>query len=98
MRTALILEDLTHSIIGVFFKVYRTLGYGFVEHLYVMALERELLATGHAVGREVAVLVSYNGEPLGYQRLDMIVDEKVVVEVKSTHKLPPDAPRQLYNY
>ena len=39
MRTALILEELTHSVIGAFFEVYRHLGYGFVEHLYVMALE-----------------------------------------------------------
>ena len=98
MRTALILEELTHSVIGAFFEVYRHLGYGFVEHLYVMALERELRAKGHSVSREFAVLVRYKGEELGYQRLDLVVDSKLVVEVKSTHKLPPDAPRQLYNY
>ena len=98
MRSALIHEDLTHSVIGAFFEVYRNLGYGFVEHLYVMALERELRAKGHTVSREFAVLVRYKGEELGYQRLDLVVDDRLVVEVKSTHKLPPDAPRQLYNY
>ena len=41
---------LSKSVIGAFFEVYNTRGYGFLEHLYVMALERELLARGHRVG------------------------------------------------
>ena len=77
MSSALLHEDLTHLAIGAFFEVYRNLGYGFVETLYVMALERELRAKGHQVSREFAVLVSYTGEPLGYQRRDLVVDEKV---------------------
>ena len=40
----LIEERLTHSVIGAFYEVYNTLGFGFLEHIYVMALERELLA------------------------------------------------------
>ena len=94
----LIEEKLTHSILGAFFEVYNELGYGFLEHLYVMALERELLARGHSVAREIGVQVTYKGEELGYQRLDMIVDGKVVVEAKSTHDLPESATRQLHNY
>ena len=54
--------------------MYNALGYGFLEHLYIMALERELLARGHHVAREVGVLVAYKGEELGYQRIDMVVD------------------------
>ena len=71
-----------------FFEVYNTLGFGFLEHLYVLALERELLARGHRVGREVWATVLYKGEELGKQRLDMVVDEILVVEMKSTHDLP----------
>ena len=48
----LIEERLTRSIIGAFYAVYRTLGFGFLEHVYVMALERELRARGHQVARE----------------------------------------------
>jgi GxxExxY protein len=40
----LVEERLTHSVIGAFFEVYNNLGYGFLEHVYVMALERELIA------------------------------------------------------
>ena len=97
-RGELIYERLTHSVIGAFYEVYNTLGFGFLEQVYVMALERELLARGHHVGREVFVPVHYKGEQLVRQRLDMVVDEKLVVEVKSTYELHGAAPRQVYNY
>ena len=94
----LIEAALSKSVIGAFFEVYNTLGYGFLEHLYVLALERELLARGHRVGREVGVRVMYKGEELGCQRLDLIVDDKLVVEIKSTQELRKSATRQLFNY
>ena len=94
----LIEERLTESVIGAFFDVYNALGFGFLEHLYVVALERELFARGHQIGREVAVPVSYKGEHLGTQRVDMIVDGKLIVETKSTFDLHRAADRQVYNY
>ena len=94
----LIHEELTRSVIGAVFEAYNTLGFGFLEHLYVMALERELLARGHRVSREVSVPVFYKGEELARQRLDMIVDAKLVVEVKSAWEVHRAATRQLYNY
>ena len=97
-RHELVEERLTHSVIGAFFDVYNTLGFGFLEHIYVMALERELIARKHRVAREVAVRVRYKGHDLAEQRLDMIVDEKLVVETKSTHELHKSANRQVYNY
>jgi GxxExxY protein len=97
-RRELIEEALTRSVIGAFFAVYNTLGYGFLEHVYVMALERELRARGHRVGREVCIPINYKGEELTTHRLDMIVDEKLVVETKATADLHKSAPRQVYNY
>src|SRR5688572_8540554 len=94
----LIEQELTKSIIGAFYEVYNTLGFGFLEHTYVMALERELMARGHHVSREASVRVMYKGEELSYQRLDMIVDGKVVVETKATLELHKSARRQVYNY
>jgi GxxExxY protein len=88
----------TDAIIGAFYEVYNTLGFGFLEHIYVMALERELIARGHYVAREVAVRVMYKGEELATQRLDMIVDGLVIVETKSTLDLHKAARRQVYNY
>ncbi len=90
--------ETTREIIGAFYDVYNTLGYGFLENLYVAALERELRERGHAVGREVYVPVTYRGEMLGRQRLDMVVDEKVIVEAKATEILHPNASRQLFAY
>ena len=91
-------KRLTHSVIGALVEVYNNLGFGFLEHIYVMALERELLERNHRVAREVAVRVLYKGHELGEQRLDMIVDDKLVVETKSTFELHKSANRQVYNY
>ena len=91
-------EALTRSIIGAFFEVYNALGFGFLESLYAAALERELIAHGHEVAREFAVEVFYKGESIGWQRLDLVVDGRLVVEIKSTRLLPTAATRQLYNY
>ena len=98
MRNELLAERTTHSIIGAFYEVYNTLGYGFLEHVYVLALELELRARGHRVAREVGVTVRYKGTELAQQRMDMVVDDVVVVEVKATEVLPPTAKRQAINY
>jgi GxxExxY protein len=94
----LIEEELTHSIIGAFYDVYNAFGFGFLEHVYLLALERELIARKHRVAREVSVVVTYKGDELCTQRLDMVVDDKVNVEIKSTQDLHPAANRQLYSY
>ena len=91
-------EALTHSVIGVFYDVHRELGFGFREYLYALALERDLVAKGHRVDRELAVMVHYRGEPLAWQTLDMIVDEKLVLVTKATERLHPGARLQLFSY
>ena len=83
-------ERTTGAIIAAFYAVYRTLGFGFLEHVYVMALERELRKRGHVVAREISVDVFYDGEQLCTQRLDMIVDDRVVVETKATWQSIPE--------
>jgi len=97
-RRRLIHERTTRSIIGGFYEVYNTLGFGFREHIYSTALERELRARGHEVAREVWVTVYYKGELLGRQRIDMIVDDKVIVENKADYRLRYGVRSQLYNY
>src|SRR6266705_1000991 len=100
-RTApggLIEEALTHSVIGAFFEVYNTLGFGFLEDVYVLALERELRKREHRVTRQARVLVTYKGEPLASQRVDLLVDQKLVLEVNATYELHRAASRQLHNY
>ena len=91
-------EALTRSVIGAFYDVHKELGFGFREYLYALALERDLVARGHRVDREVAVMVYYRGEPLAWQWLDMIVDERLVLETKATERLHPRASMQLFSY
>ena len=97
-RRELAEEALTRSVIGCFFDVYNTLKFGLLESLYSRALEWELVSRGHRVAREFGVRVSYKGIDLGIQRLDLVVDEKLVVEIKSSQDLHKAAVRQVYNY
>ncbi len=90
--------DLTRTVIGGFFEVFRRLGYGYREHIYALALERELTALDHEVAREVAVMVYYRGEPLARQSLDMVVDRRLVIEIKSSERLHPNGTLQLFGY
>jgi len=89
---------LTRSVIGAYFEVYNTLGYGFVEHVYAAALEVELGGRGHRVGREVSVGIAYKGREIARQRLDMIVDDTLIVELKAGVELPPASLRQVFSY
>ena len=97
-RVELLEGRLTGSVIGAFYEVYNNLGFGFLERFYLTALERELLERGHRVAREVSVHVLYKGQELGSQRLDLIIDERLVVETKATSDLHKSATRQLSNY
>jgi GxxExxY protein len=94
----LVEEALTREIIGAFFYVYNTLHHGFLESIYARALERVLTRTGHEVGREVRVPVWFENQLIGYSRLDMLIDRKVVVEIKASERLPNFAERQLRSY
>ena len=97
-RTDLVEKELTGSIIGAFFHVYNQLGYGFLEKIYSEALSRTLRKRGHKVEREVRIPIYMDYEQIGIQRIDMLVDSKVVVENKSTYLLSDADHRQLTSY
>lgn len=99
MRSGELLErETSHQVIGAFFEVYGTLGFGFLEHVYREALERELVTRARRVQKEVIVPVWYKGAVLTSQRVDLIVDDAVLIEIKSTEVMPTVARRQLLNY
>lgn len=97
-RIELLHGALTKSVIESFYESYDHLGYGFLEHLCARALDDELRARGHRVAREVSVPVHYKGREIGTQRIDMIVDDVLVVEVKAIEALTPASFRQVHNY
>ena len=90
--------EISASIIAAFYEVYNNLGYGFLVFPYDAAMERELLDRQHQVGREVGVPLYYKAYRLCTYRLDMLVDDKVIIEIKSTAELPKTAIRQLHTY
>src|SRR4029079_7677433 len=98
MQTALIERELCYSIVGAFFEVYNYFGCGLSESIYAAALEYELTDRGHRVEREVLIQVMFKGSHVGWQRVDMIVDERVIVENKATEKLPLFAEDQIESY
>lgn len=97
-KDELIEAELTNSVIGVFYDVYNALEYGLREKFYMMAMERELKAHGHKVNREVTFPVVFKGEVLGTQRVDMIVDDRLVVEGKAREFLHRAATQQVRAY
>jgi GxxExxY protein len=79
--------QLTETIIGAIVKVHRALGPGFVESIYRRALQLELRRVGSRVDAEREVVVRYEGEEVGRHRLDLVVDDTVLVEVKAVSDL-----------
>src|SRR5262245_16486101 len=90
--------EITSSIIGCMHETHSELGFGYREHIYSLALEQSLVAKDHRVAREVAVMVFFRGQPLATQVLDMVVDDRVVVEVKTGEALHTTATVQLFGY
>lgn len=97
-ETDLIEHHTTSIILGAFFYVYNRLGHGFLESVYQRALGNTLARTGHHVGREVALQVTFEGELVGDFRADLIVDRCVIVEVKAVDRIVPSHEAQLINY
>jgi GxxExxY protein len=97
-RTPLLEADTTKDVIHVFRDVHRAFGFGYREYLYKRAMELDLRRLGHRVDREVPVTIYYRGEPLAEEKIDMVVDGRVIVEAKATEKLPAIASTQLFSY
>ena len=92
------LETLVHDTIGCCIAVHRTLGPGLLETIYSRAICLELTAAGIAFEREKTYPVMYRGELLCEQRLDFVVGEEIVPEIKSVEHLVPVYHSQLLNY
>jgi GxxExxY protein len=91
-------EELTERIIGAFYKVYNTLGYGFLESVYENALALELESQGIAVKQQQAVKVFYDGHEVGKYFADVIAEDVVIVELKAAESLNKAHEAQLQNY
>jgi len=82
-------EVIASQIIGAGIEVHRTLGPGFLETIYQQALCLELDARGIRFERERAIAVHYLGHAIPGQRIDLIVENAVLVELKATTRIDP---------
>ncbi len=76
-------EDITEKIISSFYKVYNELGFGFLEQVYENALLIELSSLGLLCSKQVPVKVYYEGEVVGNYFADILVENKVILELKA---------------
>ena len=93
------LSELTERILGAAFQVHTVLGPGLLESVYAAALTYELRERGLVVATEVAIPVLYGTVDLGLSfRADIIVEGKVILELKSVQALGAIHSKQLLNY
>lgn len=90
--------EITDRIIGAFYDVYRTLGFGFLESVYEAAFEIALRDIGLRVQRQAPIVVSFRGHVVGEFRADLFVESIVVVELKAGTSLVAAHEAQMLNY
>ena len=91
-------SELSKSIIKAFYNVYNKLGYGFLERVYENAMMIELKKIGLNAEKQKAISVYYDDEQVGEYFADIIVDNKIIVELKAAESLCPEYECQLVNY
>jgi GxxExxY protein len=90
--------ELTEKLIGVFFSIHNELGHGFLESVYEQAFAVCLAESGIFFERQIAVPVWFHSQEIGQFRADLLVDRKVIVELKTGRDIEPAWEKQLLNY
>ena len=91
-------SDITERIIKAFYKVYNTLGYGFLEKVYENALLIERTRDGLNAEKQHRIIVRYDGFEVGEYCADIVVNALVIIELKAAEALCQDHEFQLINY
>ena len=91
-------KELTGSILKLFYEVYNELGHGFLEKVYQNALYTELKKNGFEVESQKQIKVYYKNVEVGEYYADLIVNDKVILELKATEAITEAHEFQLLNY
>jgi GxxExxY protein len=94
----MVLDETTDRVIASCFKVHKALGAGFLEKVYENALVMELERNGLTVRQQAPISVEYEGVVVGEYFADILVDERVILELKANESLSKDHEVQLVNY
>jgi GxxExxY protein len=91
-------RDLTGKILSCFYDVYNDLGFGFLEKVYERAMIIEMEKRGLSCRAQYPVSAYYSGEKVGEYFADIIVERKVIIELKAVAHIVPEHEYQLINY
>ncbi len=91
-------QELSEQLIRTFFDVYNVLGYGFLEKVYQNAMYLELKSQGYYVEAHKQLKVYYKNVEVGEYYPDLIVDDKIIIELKAAEYLVQENEAQLINY
>jgi GxxExxY protein len=91
-------RELTQAVIGAAFEVHKQLGPGFLEKVYENALLFELRSRGITVVSQAEIPVSYKGHSVGVYVADLLVENRLIVEIKATAAIDSSHQAQLINY
>src|SRR5215510_5753005 len=96
--TEILFKELSFRIVGAAMEVHGILGPGFLENVYQASLEKELTLRGIAFQHQVELPVYYKGDLVGVYKADLVVDEKIIVEIKGISKLNASHNAQALHY
>jgi GxxExxY protein len=97
-ETNIVYPDLSYEIMGAVFEVHKKLGSGFLESIYEKALIQELSNRGIIVETQKIIDLTYKNKKIGIHRLDLVVEDKVVVELKTVERFSVYHKAQLTSY
>lgn len=97
-NSQLLHNEITDTIISCFYCVYNTLGFGFLEKVYENAMIHEMAKRGLNIRSQYPIRVFYDGSPVGEYFADIVVEDKVIVELKASPMIINDHILQLQNY
>jgi GxxExxY protein len=98
IKRSMLHKDLTGKIINCAYQVQKTLGFGFLESVYQNALLHELTKAGLQAQKEQNIEVTYDNQIVGNFTADIVVEDMIILELKSTKDLHPLHEAQLNNY
>ena len=98
VMTEILFKELSFNVVGVAMEVHQILGPGFLESVYQASLEKELTLRGIPFQHQVDLPVCYKGDLVGVYKADLVVDDKIIVEIKGISKLNASHNAQALHY
>jgi GxxExxY protein len=96
--TGIIEKELAYEIVNAAYEVHNVLGPGFLESIYEEGMAIELSARGHRVERQARIAVIYKDRKIGEHVLDLVIDNRIILEIKAVTDIAPIHKQQALSY